>query len=142
MKDEGLAESVGQIVGAVASSPAGEAVGQGFSAGDEGEGSALKEAGSGLLGVLSAPAAAFEDKLGYSIPHLTPAELREPTDDSANGVDPFATQAEAQAGGPPVAPTCNVPLPQNLSVPLRTPHLENLANRSGQRVDWKNTRID
>lgn len=42
----------------------------------------------------------------------------------------FRTQAQAQAGGVPVAPSCNPTLPAPPGVPLRTPDFENLAERS------------
>lgn len=48
---------------------------------------------------------------------------------------------QQQAGTQPTAPPCNPRLPDAAPVELRTPAYKNLAQESGQRVDWKNTRI-
>lgn len=54
----------------------------------------------------------------------------------------FAEQADAQRGGLPTAPSTPAIVPANPpAAPLRTPQLETLAERAGQRVNWRATKI-
>ena len=55
-------------------------------------------------------------------------------------VDP-AFHNQPQAGIQPTAPGCNPKLPAPAPVELRMPEYEMVAEHSGQRVDWKATRI-